>query len=253
LEKALHLKEKFLSGKTTIGSWMTLGHPAIAEIMSAAGFDWLTIDLEHSSMTLNDAENLIRVVALSGISPLVRLTSINKDQIKRVLDSGAEGLIVPMVNSYEDAVKAIEYSFYPPKGKRSFGLARAHGYGVKFEEHLSNNLNKTAMIVQIEHVDALKDLKRILSIEEIDAFMIGPYDLSGSMGIPGEFDNPKFLEVVDEINRIGSATDVLNGIHIVEPKLELLEAAKKEYKFIAYSVDTRMLDVTCRSAFLGEK
>ena len=246
------LKKKIISGETTIGSWITLGHPAICEIMANAGFDWLTIDLEHSSMTLKDAENLIRVVSLSGTSPLVRLTSINRDQIKRVLDSGAEGLIIPMVNSYEDAIKAVKYSLYPPKGERSFGLARAHGYGVKFREHVDHNLMNTVIIVQIEHIDALKDLKQILSMKEIDAFMIGPYDLSGSMGIPGEFDNPKFLKVIDEINKIGIETKTPNGIHVVEPDITSLNEATEKYKFIAYSVDTRMLDRSCRSALKRE-
>ncbi len=242
------LKNKFIEGKTTIGSWITLGHPAIAEIMSNVDFDWLTIDLEHSSITLKEAEELIRVISKSKATPLVRLSSIDKDQIKRVLDSGAEGLIVPMVNSFEDASRAVRYSIYPPKGERSFGLARAHGYGTKFKEHVQENLNNTVIIVQIEHIDALKDLKRILSIKEVDAYMIGPYDLSGSMGIPGEFDNPEFHKVVEEINRIGAETNTPNGIHIVEPEIKLLEEAKQNYKFIAYSVDTRMLDTACRTA-----
>ena len=94
----MKLKDKFISGDITIGSWITLESPIVAEIMANAGFDWLTVDLEHSSITLKEAENLIRVIALSGVSPLVRLTSIDKNQIKHVLDSGAEGLIIPMVN-----------------------------------------------------------------------------------------------------------------------------------------------------------
>ena len=165
----MKLKDKFISGDITIGSWITLESPIVAEIMANAGFDWLTVDLEHSSITLKEAENLIRVIALSGVSPLVRLTSIDKNQIKHVLDSGAEGLIIPMVNSYEDALQAVKYSLYPPKGERSFGLSRAHGYGTKFDQHIQENLNETVIVVQIEHINALKDLEKILSIKEIDA------------------------------------------------------------------------------------
>jgi len=244
----LHLKNKLNSGSTTLGSWITLGHSSIAEIMANSGFDWLAIDLEHTTISLKEAEDLIRIISLSGTTPLVRLTSNNKDQIKRILDSGAEGLIIPMINSYEDAIKAIDYAYYPPKGSRSFGLARAQGYGINFDKHILQNKENTVIVVQIEHIDALKDLKKILSIPEVDAYMIGPYDLSGSMGIPGEFNNPKFLEVIEEINKIGINTNTPSGIHVVEPDREKLREALKKYKFIAYSVDTRMLDTSCRLA-----
>ena len=244
----MNLKQKISSNKLTIGSWISLGHPSIAEIMTKSNFDWLTIDLEHSVITLSEVENLIRVIELSGISPLVRLTENSTSQIKKVMDSGAHGIIVPMVNSLKDAKKAIEAAYYPPKGRRSFGLARAQGFGTKFKEHIEHNQENTIVIVQIEHVDALHELEEILSLPQVDAYMIGPYDLSGSMGIPGEIENKEYLKVIKQINAIGKKIGKPSGIHIVEPDLKLLEKASKEYSLIAYSVDFRMIEDSCKKA-----
>ena len=244
----MNLKEKIKNKEQTLGSWITMAHPGIVEIMSKAGFDWLTIDLEHSGISIQQAEELIRVIDLSGVTPLVRLTSNDENLIKRVLDAGAHGIIVPMINSLEGAKKAINAAYYSPKGSRSFGLARAQGYGVLFNEYLKKSFEETVIIVQIEHIDALADLESILSLDDIDGYIIGPYDLSGSMNIPGEFENDEFLEVINKINAIAKKLNKPGGIHIVEPNLSQLAEAKKHYNFIAYSVDFRMIDVSSRQA-----
>ena len=137
----MSLMEKIKEGELTVGSWITLAHPAIAEIMSKAGFDWLAVDLEHSVITIREAEELIRVISLAGVTPLVRLTSNNPDLIKRVMDAGSHGVIVPMVKSAEDAVIAVESVKYPPVGKRGVGLARAQGYGTEFKEYLKTTIS----------------------------------------------------------------------------------------------------------------
>jgi 2-keto-3-deoxy-L-rhamnonate aldolase RhmA len=244
----MNLKQKIRNKTQTIGSWITLGHPGIAEIMSKAGFDWLTIDLEHSGINIQQTEDLIRVIELCDVSPLVRITNNDPNLIKRVLDAGSHGIIVPMVNSLADAQLAIQSAYYPPKGKRSFGLARAQRYGVGFKDYLERSKDETVIIVQIEHIDALKELEAILSLDEIDGYIIGPYDLSGSMNIPGQFENSEYLDVISTINEVAKKLGKSGGIHIVEPDLQLLEIAKKEYNFIAYSVDFRMIDVASRSA-----
>src|SRR3990167_11155409 len=121
----------------SFGSWITLAHPAIAEIMAKAGFEWLVIDLEHSVITIREAEELIRVISLCGVKPYVRLTANDPNQIKRVMDAGAEGIIVPMVKSFNDVKWAADAMFYPPKGSRSVGLARAQQYGVGFKTYVN--------------------------------------------------------------------------------------------------------------------
>src|SRR4030042_6062223 len=124
------------NGRFTIGSWITLGHPAIAEIMARAGFDWLTVDMEHSVLTIRETEELIRIIDLCGVTPLVRLSANDPVQIKRVMDAGAHGVIVPMVNSAAEAKQAVAAGGYPPKGQRGVGLARGQGYGTSFDRYL---------------------------------------------------------------------------------------------------------------------
>lgn len=234
--------------KISIGSWITLGHPSIAEIMCNAGFDWLAIDLEHSSITLTQAEELIRVINLCNVKPFVRLTSNNSDQIKRVLDSGAEGIIVPMVKSYNDAIVAVGSCYYPPIGNRSVGLARAQKYGAGLKDYIKWKNKNLSLIVQIEHIDAIDNLEEIFSIEKIDGYLIGPYDLSASMGMPGDFKNKIFKDTVKKIVKIASKFKLKRGIHVVEPDKKILQEKIKEgFDMIAYSLDTRMLDVACRS------
>ncbi|VAW71380.1 2,4-dihydroxyhept-2-ene-1,7-dioic acid aldolase [hydrothermal vent metagenome] len=241
------LKLKLNTNSLTIGSWITLGHTAIAEIMAKAEFDWLVVDLEHSVINIDVAGELIRTIDLCGIAPLVRLTSNDQNQIKRVMDAGAHGIVVPMVNTAAEATKAVSATRYAPAGVRGVGLARAQGYGVRFKEYLKWQVNDPVVIVQIEHKDAIANLVDILEVAGVDGFIIGPYDLSCSMGIPGEFEHPEFVAAVNEIRNIGRELNCSAGIHIVEPDTERLEQSIKDgYKFIAYSVDIRMLDVAAR-------
>jgi len=241
------LKQKINNGETTIGSWITLGHPAIAEIMLRAGYDWLVVDLEHSTISIEQAGELIRTIDLGGSAPLVRITSNSPDQVKRVMDAGAHGIIVPMVNSAQDARNAVAATRYAPQGNRGVGLARAQGYGPKFSEYLEWQKESAIVIVQIEHKDAISNLEEILAVPGVDGFIIGPYDLSCSMGIPGEFEKSEFKDAMGRILNIGLAMGCPAGLHIVEPDVSRLEQAISEgYRFIAYSVDVRMLDVSAR-------
>jgi len=241
------LKNKLTSGDISVGSWVSLYNTAIAEILANAGFDWIVIDLEHSVISIDQAAELIRTVGLSGSVPLVRLTSNNSNQIKRVMDAGAHGIVVPMVNSPEDAKNAVFATRYAPKGNRGVGLARAQGYGADFKKYLTWQEEGPIVILQIEHIDALPKLEGIMSVEGVDGYIIGPYDLSCSMGIPGDFNNPIFLRTIDKIKAAGLRMNCPSGIHVVEPDpAKLQEAINTGFKFIAYSVDIRMLDVASR-------
>lgn len=241
------LKQKLRKGQLSVGSWITLGHSTVAEIFANAGFEWLVVDLEHSVISLGEAENLIRTIELSGVTPLVRTTSNNPDQIKRVMDAGAHGVIVPNVKSIEEAQRAIAAVRYPPAGQRGVGLARAQRWGNRFQDYLRWLLEESLVIVQIEHIDAVSKLEDILSVEGVDAFIVGPYDLSGSMGIPGQFNAPEFISVMDEISATAKKLQKTSGVHVVEPDPAALQSRINEgYQFIAYSLDTRMLDVASR-------
>ncbi len=248
-KRARHVKHKLKNLELTLGSWITLGHPAIAEIMANAGFDWLAVDLEHSVITIKEAEELIRVIDLAGSVPLVRLTANNSNQIKRVMDAGAAGIIVPMVKTVDDALQAIEAVRYPTNGSRGFGLARAQGYGNAFTEYLNWESTGPIVILQIEHKEAVENLEAILQLDGVDGFIVGPYDLSGSMGIPGHFDHPEFLRSISRIKSVAQDLKVAAGIHVVEPNIDdLKQRIQESFTFVAYSIDIRILDTGFRQA-----
>jgi len=241
------LKDKLSNNEVSIGSWITIGNTVVAEIMAKAGYDWLVIDLEHSSIDIQTAAKLIRIIDLCNVTPLVRLTSNNPDQIKRVMDAGAYGIVVPMVNSRKQAEQAVASTRYGPKGIRGVGLARAQGYGNKFKEYLKWQRDEPIVIVQIEHKDAINNLEEIFTTPGVDGFIIGPYDLSCSLGIPGEFNNKEFIDTVNYIKSIGEKFNCSVGMHIVEPDSSILSKCIDDgYKFIAYSVDIRVIDVGFR-------
>lgn len=240
------LKKTIKNNQLSFGSWITLGHTSIPEIMAQADFDWLVIDLEHSVIDIQKTQELIQVIDSKGLPSLVRLTSNNPGLVKRVMDAGAYGVIVPMINSREEAVKVIESVKYPPLGKRSVGLARAQGYGQKFEEY-KNWVNKNSIIiVQIEHIDAVKNIDEILSLKEIDGYIIGPYDLSGSINIPGDLNNKKVVNLEKEVLKAGKKYGKTAGIHVVEPNPDLvLEKIDLGYNFIAVGTDFLFLRKSC--------
>jgi 2-dehydro-3-deoxyglucarate aldolase len=241
------LKARLASGELVIGSWITFSDPAVAEIMARAGVDWLTVDMEHSALGIGEAQELIRVITLCGVPALVRLASNDAPLVKRVLDAGAAGIIVPMVNSGAEAEAAVQAAKYPPRGARGVGLARAQGYGPGFAEYVAGADSDTVVVVQIEHVDAVRNLESILAVPGIDAIMIGPYDLSASMGLAGQFERPEVRETLGRIESVARASGLPAGLHIVHPDPEHARAAAaRGFRFLAYSVDFLFLGETCR-------
>jgi 2-keto-3-deoxy-L-rhamnonate aldolase RhmA len=233
--------------KISIGSWITLNHPSIVEIMADAGFDWLCVDMEHSVTDYFEAQQLIAAIQAKGLKAFVRVGENNAQIIKRVLDAGADGIIVPMVNSKQEAIKAIEAVKYPPIGKRGVGLARAQKYGFGFEKYKEDVANLIPLIVQIEHVDAVNNIEEILSLDDIDGTFIGPYDLSGSMGKPGRFDDEDVKEILSQYEKVVNKYDKLIGFHVIGPDYKLiLDKINLGYNFIAFSLDTLFLGTLAR-------
>ncbi len=232
----------------TIGSWITLGHPAVAEIMGAAGFDWLVLDTEHSVLELSEVQILIQVLDGQRCPAIVRLTSNHPDQIKRVMDAGATGVMVPMIKTSADAEAAVQSVYYPPRGQRGVGLARAQGYGARFQQYRHWLEDNAVVVVMIEHIDAVNAIDSILTVPGIDAYIIGPYDLSGSIGRPGELDYPEVQSAIDRVLEAGRRLGMPGGIHVVEPDpVQLRKYVQAGFSFLGYGVDIRILDTLCRS------
>jgi 2-dehydro-3-deoxyglucarate aldolase len=232
------LRDKIDSGRPTIGSWIQLGDEALTEMLAAQPFDWLCIDLEHTTISIAQAGRIIRVADLAGCPVLVRLSSHDPAQVKRVLDAGATGIIAPMVNTAAQAEAIVSAATYPPRGTRGVGLARAQDYGIGFPDYLRRMQRDLVCIMQVEHIEGVDNLEAILAVDGVDGFFIGPYDLSASLGHPGEFSHPDVVAAMDRVGTFVKQPGVLAGVHVVEPEPERLQAmVDAGYRFIGYASD----------------
>jgi len=179
---------------------------------------------------------------------MVRVANNDPIFIRRALDLGAKGIVVPGVKSKEDVTKAENAIYYPPKGERGIGYSKANNYGIGFNEYFKSSNDNVLFVVQIEHEVAVNNIDEIFSSNNIDSYIIGPYDFTGSMEIVGEFDNPKYLNNLDIIKKSALENGIKSGIHVVSPEVSQLEAAiNSGYEFIAYSTDALLLYERCRN------
>ncbi len=191
-------RQRLIAHEELLGTLLSLPSPEIAELLAKTGFDWLFIDMEHSTIGLKDAQRMIQAAEPNAHS-IIRVPGNDGIWIKRCLDTGADGIIVPQVNTKKEAEEAVQFTKYPTKGKRSVGISKAHDYGLSFNEYMKNANDEIALIVQCEHKEAVKNLNEILEVDGIDCIFIGPYDLSASMGKTGNFQDQ---EVIDSIAKI---------------------------------------------------
>lgn len=240
--KKNNLKAKLKRHQQTIGCWVTLAHPLIPELLAPAGFDWLCVDMEHSSIDLGDLLPLMISIEANGMVPLVRVGENHPNLIKRVMDAGAYGVIVANVNSPEEAAAAVNAVKYPPQGRRGVGLYRVQGYGRRFEEYKRWLQKESVVIVQIEHIDAVKRIDDIFSVPGLDAFLIGPYDLSGSMGRPGDLTHPDVEAAVKKVLAAGRRHGIPAGYHSVSSAPQEAIARKRQgFTFLGFGVDGILL------------
>lgn len=194
------LREKLNSGKTAIGSHISLSDSSVTEIMGDMGFDYLWIDMEHTSMSREDLRNHLVAARATGVSPIVRIPEVSQVQAKPILEMGPEGIVFPQVNSYELALEAVAACRYPPVGNRGWGPRRAMHFGADMtaQEYIRSS-DDILTILQFENIAAYKELDKILSIEGLDVIMLGPCDLASSMGHIGDWFNPEVEAVVDDV------------------------------------------------------
>jgi 2-dehydro-3-deoxyglucarate aldolase len=234
----MSLKKKLKKNQLTIGSWIMMPDAMSVEVMALAGFEWLVVDLEHTSMDLQTAENLIRTIQANKMSALIRVSKNEEVAIKKALDMGSDGIIVPMVCSKEDALNALNFAKYPPQGKRGVGLYRASRYGTKFDQYKKWVNNELVIIAQIENKDSVENLDQIIKVNGIDGILIGPYDLSGSMGHPGNFEKRDFKIIIKKILDICKKNKFPAGFHVVDTNPSKLQAKIDQgCTLLAYGID----------------
>jgi 2-dehydro-3-deoxyglucarate aldolase len=243
--KILEIKSKLQNGIPSIGSWMQIPSSSVAEIMGDAGYDWIAVDLEHGSMSTSQLPDLFRAIELGGTLPLARLAHGHLKDAKDALDGGAGGIIIPMIETAEQLQTIIQYACWPPEGIRGVGFSRANLYGKYFNDY-GEEARKPLIIAQIEHINAVNNIDEILKVKGLDAILIGPYDLSASMNLIGDFDNLAFKIALQKVLEACLRLNVAAGIHIVQANPSDLEKKIKEgFKFIAYSIDAVFINLSC--------
>lgn len=235
---AATVKDRLARGNPSIGAWMTVNSPEMAEVMACCGFDWLAVDLEHSAIGLPEAVSAFTFAERRGVVPLARLPSADPYLARRLLDSGAQGLIVPVVEDPAVFRAFLDHLFYPPKGRRGVGLSRANAYGLKFDSYLGNFA--PLIVPQIETAAGVAASPALAAMDEVDALFLGPYDLSATLGVPGEFGAASFVEALATVRHACDENGVAAGIHQVKPATEELRARIVDgFRFIAYGTDAQ--------------
>ena len=238
-EKKIHeIRQALADDLPSIGSWIQIPHASLAEIIGQAGYDWVAVDMEHGSISIHQLPDLFRALELGGTLPLVRLARGHTKDCKQALDAGAGGVIVPMVESAAQLLAVRDACRWPPAGSRGVGFSRANLFGKHFDAYRVE-AQAPILVAMIEHIRAVNDLEDILAVDGLDAILVGPYDLSASMGMVGEFESQEFLSVMDRIRQLCAKHDVPYGVHIVQPDaLALQQKIAEGYRFIAYSLDS---------------
>lgn len=232
-------RERLRGSETLIGTLLNLPSAAVAEILAAAGFDWLFIDGEHGAIDSAELVAILQAVE-RDIACIVRIPELGVGAIKRALDMGAAGILVPQIETAEEAARAVRLARYAPEGERGMGLARAHRYGFGFREYIERANRDIAVVVQAEHARAVDNIDAIASVEGLDAVFLGPYDLSASLGYPGEIEHPKVMEAIDHITRSCQARGMPLGYFgidaaAVQPYID------RGYRLICAGVDCVLL------------
>lgn len=223
-----------------LGTMITIPSPEVAEIFAEAGFDWFFVDLEHTTMEPGDAQTILQVVA-GRVACILRVPLNDEIWIKKALDTGAAGVMVPQVNTPEDARRAVRYCKYPPQGTRSVGIARAQGYGgSRFLEYLAHANQDTTVVVQIEHIQAVENIEQILTVEGIDGVFVGPYDLSASMNRMGQVEHPEVQAALARVRQACLERQMPFGVFTVNPERGKQYFAEG-YTLVAVGGDTVLL------------
>lgn len=231
------VKEKIAQGKVTYGTWITLGYPEVTEALSNLPFDWFVIDMEHTPLDVKDVEFLMMPLRFTDIVPIVRVPWNDFVIIKRVLDTGAQGVVVPQVSTKEEAIQAVKACKYPPQGIRGVGPRRCIMYGfISAKEYFKKANEDILVIVQIETEEGVNNVGEILSVDGIDGVFIGPNDLSASLGIFQEFNNPKYVAAVEKVLNAAKAAGKIAGIMTQDPQ-DALDKVRKGFNFIALRHD----------------
>jgi len=244
-------REKLRRGDRLIGTLLSLPSPELAEIASGAGFDWLFLDMEHGPLEARDILRLVRATRAPCAS-LVRIPENREIWVKKALDTGAAGIIIPRVNSAEEAAKAVHWGKYPPEGGRSVGFSRANRYGARFQENVETANQETVIVAQVEHIDGVRDIEAILGVSGVDAVFIGPYDLSASLGKPGRIQDEDVRDAIRTVAKACARRRVPVGIFALNTE-GAAKALGEGYTLVCSGIDVGLFSQAAADIVMGLK
>jgi 2-dehydro-3-deoxyglucarate aldolase len=235
------IRQELADGRVSLGSWIQLPGGSVAEIMGRAGYAWVAVDLEHGSISVSDLPDMFRALELGNTLPLARLAQGDPKDCKQALDAGAGGVIVPMVESAAQLVKVRDACRWPPAGTRGVGFSRANLHGGDFDTY-AQEAQAPLLVAMVENAAGCNAIDDILKVKGLDAILIGPYDLSASLGATGKFQDPEFVRVMEHLRQRCGASGIPCGVHVVAPSPQDLHARIAEgYRFLPYSLDAVLL------------
>jgi 2-keto-3-deoxy-L-rhamnonate aldolase RhmA len=238
MKETHNFANRLRAGDILIGTLVSLPSPEICELLSHVGYDWLFIDAEHGAFNPQQAQGMLQA---SAPTPCVIRVPVGETVwIKKALDIGAAGIIVPQVHNSAQAKKIVHHCKYAPKGDRGIGIGRAHKYGLDFERYIENANEETAVILQAESCEAVDNINDIANIRGVDAILIGPYDLSASLGKPGEIDHPSVQSAINKIIKGCQNAGVSMGFFGVSAEA-VLPYKEKGFNLLTVGVDTTFL------------
>jgi len=242
-------RKALLERRVTIGTWLQINNPTAAEVLANAGYEWIAIDIEHTDIDVVSLTALLRGMYGRGAAPIARVATNDVMDIRRALDVGAAGVLVPFVSTPDQARQAVAAAKYPPQGVRGFSFCRANNWGVDFVAEARSANDRTSVIVMVESVQGVENVEEIVAVDGVDAIFIGPYDLSGSYGMPGQTQAPivqaACRRVVQACERAGKAV----GLLVVRPAPEAVQQAIDDgFTLICLGIDTVFLDEGARAA-----
>lgn len=245
--KKINFIRKNLKSKIpAFGSWQQIQSIEISKILSNGSYDWVALDLEHGAFDNSFLSYAFDQIIANGCLPIARISKPDKYLARYVLDYGAGGIIIPMIENKEQLQEIIDYSIWPPHGKRGVGFCNANNFGGSFKDY-SKEARSPLIIAMIENQKGVENLKQILSVNNLDAIMIGPYDLSASLGILGKFSHKNFIKCQNEIFKICKKFRMPFGFHIVEPDKKIItNKLNQGATFIALGTDTTFLNKFCK-------
>jgi 2-keto-3-deoxy-L-rhamnonate aldolase RhmA len=239
-------RKRLIQGDLLKGTIISLPCPQVAELLSGAGFDWLFIDGEHGPLSVGDIQLLLQA-AQPHCPCVVRLAANDAVHVKQALDTGADGIIAPLVNDADTAARVASWARYPPLGTRSVGIARAQGYGASFASYMATANTQVAVVVQVEHIDAVANIDSILDVEGIDGVFVGPYDLSASMGKPGQVNDADVQHQIETVRQACLQHRVPIGIFGVDAAA-VQPFVQQGYTLIAMGMDSLLLIQSAQKA-----